>query len=136
MKTRILLLTAVAALAGSAVAGGGSRASGNINPSAPTSVSSRTFHYTCDGGRKISVSYVNYGADGPLFAVLNWNGQQYGLAQAISASGARYASLYGPTVSGGGLEWWEHQGQADLSTFVGTDTSSTRPLLTNCKPGR
>ncbi|EYB68807.1 hypothetical protein DEIPH_ctg017orf0175 [Deinococcus phoenicis] len=120
----MLLLTAAAALLGS------------VGAAAPTSISYRTFHYTCDGGRKIDVSYVNYGKNGPLFAVLNWRGQQYGLSQAISASGARYASLYGPTTADGGLEWWEHQGQADLKTFVGTDTRDTRALLTNCKPRR
>ncbi|MBB5294880.1 hypothetical protein E5F05_16550 [Deinococcus metallilatus] len=124
MKNKVLLLATAAALLGSASA------------AAPTYISYRTFHYTCDGGKKISASYVNFGKDGPLFAVLNWNGQQYGLAQAISASGARYASLYGPTTAGGGLEWWEHQGRANLNTFVGTDTNNTRPLLTNCKPER
>lgn len=119
----LLLGGLVLALLGGASAGGGSS----------LFLSSRTF--TCDGGRKISVSYVNFGKDGPLFAVLNWKGQPYGLAQAISASGARYASLFGPPGSGG-LEWWEHQGQATLSTFVSTDTRKTRPLLTSCKPDR
>ncbi|GAA5513369.1 hypothetical protein Dcar01_02102 [Deinococcus carri] len=128
MQTRLLLLTAGAALLGSAAAA-------NVSTT-PTSISYRTFHYTCDGGKKISVSYVNFGKNGPLFAVLNWNGQQYGLSQAVSASGARYASLYGPTVSGGGLEWWEHQGQANLNTFVGSDTRNTRALLTGCKTRR
>lgn len=119
----LLLGGLVLALLGGASAGGGSS----------LFLSSRTF--TCDGGRKISVSYVNFGKDGPLFAILNWKGQPYGLAQALSASGARYASLFGPPGSGG-LEWWEHQGQATLSTFVGTDTRETRPLLTSCKPDR
>lgn len=123
MNTRLLLLTA-AAFVGSAAA------------TAPTRISYRTFHYSCLGDKKISVSYVNYGQGGPLFAVLHWNGQQYGLAQAVSASGARYASLSGPGMSGNGLEWWEHQGQATLNTFVGTDTRNTRPLLTKCKAGR
>lgn len=127
MKTRLLLLAA--ALTGSALAGGG-------GPAGPATVSTRTFHYTCDGGRKISVSYVTYGEAGPLFAVLNWNGQLYGLAQAISASGARYASLSGPTTGGSGLEWWEHQGEATLSTFVGGSTRETRPLLTHCRTRR
>lgn len=102
---------------------------------APQTITYRTFRYTCDGGQRISVAYVNYGTKGLSFAVLEWNGQQYGLAPAISASGARYASLYGPT-PGKGLEWWEAKGSATLSTFTGKDFSETRPLLTNCRVRR
>ncbi len=98
----------------------------------PTQVTYHIYQYRCDGGKKISASYVNYGKDGPKFVVLNWNGTQYGLAQAISASGARYASLYGPTVAGSGLEWWEAHNTATFSTFVGHDTSKTKVLLSNC----
>lgn len=100
---------------------------------APTSFSYRTFHYACAGGQKIDVSYVATRPGGPGFALLDWRGQQYGLAQAVSASGARYASLYGPGVGGSGLEWWEHQGEATLSTFTGPDTRQTRVLLTGCR---
>lgn len=108
---------------------------GGIGFAAPAAISYRTFHYTCAGSRKVSVSYVNFGGQGTQFAVLIWNGRQYGLAQAVSASGARYAALVGPAGSGG-LEWWEHQGEATLSAFVGTDTRVTRPLLTGCRTGR
>ncbi|TDE87124.1 MliC family protein [Deinococcus sp. S9] len=96
-------------------------------------MTSRTF--ICDGSQKIRVAYVRVDQAGPSFAILNWKGQPYGLAQALSASGARYAGLFGPPGSGG-LEWWEHQGQATLNTFVSTDTRKTRPLLTSCKPDR
>lgn len=99
----------------------------------PQTISYRTFHYTCDAGRKVDVSYVNYGKNGPRFAVLNYAGRTYGLAEALSASGARYASLYGPDVSSGGLEWWEAKGEGTLSRFVGSNTNNTAALLTGCK---
>lgn len=118
-----LMLLALAQVAG---AGGGP----------PTPSTSRTFHYTCDGGQKISATSATFGQGGPTFVVLNWRGREYGLAEAISASGARYASLSGPEGARGGLEWWEHQGEATLSTFVGTDTGQTRALLTGCRTGR
>ncbi|MBZ9751616.1 hypothetical protein GO986_02125 [Deinococcus sp. HMF7620] len=98
----------------------------------PVQVTYRVYHYTCDAGKKISVSYVSYGQE-PMFAVLDWNGARYGLAQAISGSGARYAGLYGPVGARGGLQWWEHQGKADLSTFTGNSTVTTKTLLTGCK---
>ncbi|MFT2720200.1 MliC family protein [Deinococcus sp. A31D244] len=102
----------------------------------PVQVNYRVFQYTCDAGKKVSVYYVQFGQD-PLFAMLDWNGQQHGLAQAISASGARYASLSGPAGARGGLQWWEHQGVATLSTFTGNSTTTTKTLLTGCKtPGR
>ncbi|ASN82694.1 MliC family protein [Deinococcus ficus] len=108
---------------------------GGTGFAAPAAISYRTFHYTCDGSRKVSVSYVNFGMRGTQFAVLTWNGRQYGLASAVSASGARYAALAGPAGSSG-LEWWEHQGEATLSAFVGPDSRVTRPLLTGCRTGR
>ncbi|MBZ9712823.1 MliC family protein [Deinococcus multiflagellatus] len=101
----------------------------------PVQVTYRVLHYTCDGGKNLSVSYVNFG-DQPMFAVLDWNGARYGLAQALSASGARYASLNGPAGARGGLQWWEHQGQATLSTFTGNSTVNTKTLLTGCKTPR
>lgn len=52
-------------------------------------------------------------------------------ASAISASGARYASLFGPTVSDGGLEWWTKGTTAFLSKFTGSDTARTTTLLDN-----
>ncbi|GGL06535.1 MliC family protein [Deinococcus radiotolerans] len=98
----------------------------------PVQVNYRVFKYACAGGQNLSVYYVQFGTD-PMFAVLEWNGQKYGLAQAISASGARYASLNGPAGARGGLQWWEHQGTAELSTFVGNSTTTTKTLLTGCK---
>lgn len=100
---------------------------------APALTSSPVHVYTCDGGKKISATYLSYESDGPGFVVLMWNRQEYGLAQAVSADGGRYASLYGPTMGGNGLEWWEAQGSATLSTFTSSDTSQKRTLLTNCR---
>lgn len=104
-----------------------------VATAAPVQVSYRTYHYTCQGGQNISVTYLNYGKTGPTFAALNWKGQAYALAEAISASGARYAGLNGPDGARGGLEWWEHQGEATLSTFIGGDTNKTKVLLSGCR---
>ncbi len=99
----------------------------------PIPVSARSFHYTCDRDQKVSVAYLHYGADGPTFAVLNWKGVQTGLAQAVSASGARYSVLSRSTARGSGLEWWEHQGTATLSALAEDGALETRPLLSGCK---
>lgn len=122
------LLTVTATLASAALVTASAGGAG-----APPLATERTFAYTCDAGQKISVAYVDYGRTGPTFAVLNWNGAQYGLAEAISGSGARYAGLNGPAQARGGLEWWEHQGEATLSTFVNGDTTRPQALLTGCK---
>ncbi len=113
----------------------------------------RTSHYVCRGGQKLDVSYVQTGgqavgqtsrplartgtsaASGPGFVLLSYRGQTYGLSQALSGSGARYASLYGPTPGDHGLEWWEHAGQGTLSKLTGKDLYGTTPLLQNCKKG-
>lgn len=123
------LLALSATLASAALVG--ANAAGRVSP--PTQITYRTFHYSCDAGRKISVAYVNYGMQGPTFAVLTWNGAQYGLAPALSASGARYAALAGPGGARGGLEWWEHGGEATLSTFLDGGTMKTKALLTGCR---
>ena len=108
----------------------------------------RTFHYVCQGGQKLEVSYVQTGsqtigrpartgtpaATGPGFVLLSYRGQTYGLSQALSGSGARYASLYGPTPGDHGLEWWEHGGQGTLGKLTGKDLYGTTPLQ-NCKKG-
>lgn len=93
-------------------------------------VSYHTYHYTCQGGKKLTVQYVNFGKTS--FAVLNYAGGQYGLAQATSASGARYASLGAAGPFFNGLEWWEWHGKADLNAFTGSDTGKTRNVLRGC----
>lgn len=68
-----------------------------------------------------------------MFAVLKWTGVDSGLAETISASGARYAGLNGPADARGGLDWWERQGEATLSTFVNGDPTRTQALPIGCK---
>ncbi len=97
-------------------------------------VVSRSVEYVCNEGQQIRATYLEYHGGSATFVVLEWNGNDYGLARAISASGARYASLYGPTPADNGLEWWEGRGEARLGTFTGKNLSDTRPLLTACKP--
>ncbi|ADV66400.1 MliC family protein [Deinococcus maricopensis] len=89
--------------------------------------------YTCDGGARVEVRYARYGAGGPRFAVVSYSGGVFGLAEAASASGERYAGLFGPKVDDHGLEWWEAKGVGTLSKFTGTDTRETKPLLRNCR---
>ena len=95
---------------------------------------SRTVAFACDGGESISATYIDYQDGSTSFVVLHWRGKNYGLAQALSASGARYAGLYGPTPGGNGLEWWEAKGEARLGAFTGKDFTDTRTLLTGCRP--
>lgn len=94
----------------------------------------RAVRYVCEGGKTITATYLREGARGTSFVVLDWNGEEYGLAQAVAASGARYAGLYGPAGSGHGLQWWEAKGEASLGAFTGKDFFETRPLLTDCNP--
>jgi membrane-bound inhibitor of C-type lysozyme len=94
----------------------------------------RSVEYVCNDDQQIRATYLAYRGGLATFVVLEWNGNEYGLARAISASGARYASLYGPTTGDNGLEWWEGRGEARLGTFTGKDFSDVRPLLGACKP--
>lgn len=100
----------------------------------PDSVETRTIAYQCEGGQTIRARYLAVDGGAVTFVVLRWNGQTYGLAPAVSASGARFAGLFGPAVSDRGLEWWEARGEAMLSMFTGKDFSDTRPLVTACRP--
>lgn len=93
----------------------------------------RTVRYVCERNTPLEVKYVNFGTQGPDFVVLTYRGQQYGLAQALSGSGARYASLYGPTPGDGGLEWWTKGNGGTLSKFAPGSSSDTIPLLSNCR---
>ena len=101
---------------------------------AAEAVTARTVAFACDSGRAISVTYIDYDRGSTSFVALHWNGKDYGLAQALSASGARYAGQYGPTESDHGLQWWEAKGEATLGTFTGKELMETRPLLTGCRP--
>lgn len=89
--------------------------------------------YTCDGGARVEVRYARYGEGGPRFAVVSYSGGVFGLAEAHSASGERYAGLFGPLPGDFGLEWWEARGVATLSKFTSSDTRDTKVLLRNCR---
>lgn len=124
MKKNLLLVAALLASAASVASA----------QRAPERISYRTYAYTCDGGKKVSVAYMTFGDVN--YARVTYAGHQYALAEAVSGSGSRYASLAGPYTNGNvghGLEWWEWKGKATLSSFNGTDTSNTTALLTNCK---
>ena len=97
-------------------------------------VVSRSIEYVCTDNQQIRATYLEYHGGSATFVVLHWNGNDYGLARAISASGARYAGLYGPTPADNGLQWWEAKGEARLDTFTGKSFDDTRPLLAGCKP--
>lgn len=139
LKTALTLLPLLGALLGGAALGGGAA---SPKTAAPPRAAAKAWgpqlkpaftHYTyaCAGGEQVQVYYVTSGEEFrglPVFAVLAYRGQSYGLAPAVSGSGARYVGHVGLNTAGG-LEWWEHQGEATLSTFAGDDASKTRPLL-------
>ncbi|MHA0033830.1 MliC family protein [Deinococcus sp. PESE-38] len=55
---------------------------------APLKLSQEAHVYQCQGGQQVQVSYVSTGhanENSPLFAVLKYQGQRYGLAEAVSA---------------------------------------------------
>ncbi|MFC3721090.1 MliC family protein [Deinococcus metalli] len=60
----------------------------------------RSRNSTCQGGWRLDVASTT-------FAVLTWSGVRYGLAQAVSESGARYAALAGGP-NQAVVEKWEH----------------------------
>lgn len=105
-------------------------------PNEGYAVVSRSVRYVCNDNQQIRATYIDYRGGSATFVVLGWNGNDYGLARALSASGARYAGLYGPTPNDDGLEWWEAKGEARLGTFTGENFTDTRPLLTGCRPQR
>ncbi|HYD64821.1 MliC family protein [Azospirillum sp.] len=104
----------------------------SLVPAAAVAAPPETVDYVCRGGKTISATYLSHREVG--FVVLRWNGRDHGLAEAPSASGARYASMAGTTPEQPGLEWWEHKGEATLSAFTGKDFFDTKPLLTECRP--
>lgn len=87
--------------------------------------------YVCDSGQRITVNYVNVSPDAPTMVVITYKNNQYALAPAVSASGARFVGLAGLNTASG-LEWTEHQGEGYLSSFPVDDPSKTSTLLT-CK---
>ena len=126
MKPILAVITLTAALVGPAVAQPAAKAY-------PT-VSYTVHRYTCDAGKKLSVSYLRYGTGGPNFVVLEYLGRGYGLAQAPSADGARYAALGGLNPGDDGLEWWSKGLSGTLSTLNAGATKTA--VAINCRTNR
>lgn len=114
-----LSLAAAALIAGTALAGG----AGAPLPAALPHT------YQCDGGQTVGVRYVQ--SDDIGFVVVRYQGQNYGLAPAVSASGSRFVGLDGQSTATG-LEWWEHQGEGTLSSYDPL-TGDTATLATGCR---
>ncbi|MDO4264005.1 MAG: MliC family protein [Deinococcus sp.] len=129
MFTRLCRLLMAAALMGSAaLLGLGSTALAG-GAGAPLVASQPTYTaMQCSDGR-VLVRYVR--VNELTFVVLRYQGQSYGLAPAVSASGSRFVGLAGLD-NASGLEWWEHQGAGTLSRYD-PQTGETRPLLHSCK---
>ncbi len=70
--------------------------------------------WRCDGAKHFIVHFTTTGAE------VRAGGRSYAMAHARSGSGARYA--------GGGVEYWEHAGQVQLSGAAGGPYA-------NCKRG-
>ena len=108
---------------------------GSVATPAPLKLASTAYTYTCKGGQSVGVQYVTTGVEkekSPVFVVLTYKGQRYGLAEAVSASGTRYVGHAGLNTATG-LEWWEHQNEGTLSTFTGDDAGETKVLVEGCK---
>ncbi|MCA0175852.1 MAG: MliC family protein [Proteobacteria bacterium] len=105
-------------------------ASAATAPQGPPPVVAQRHHYVCDGGERVQTD-VYLTEAGPSFIVLHYKGHRYGLAQAVSASGARYVGLVGtnPEV---GLEWWGKGNTAMLAEVNRQDIDDSRRLL-DCK---
>lgn len=97
---KLLLLSALVALAGcETIAGGGAPVGHRIQ-------------WRCDDGAAFSVSFTSGAAQ--VFA----GGQTYRLPHVRAASGARY--------SNGAVEYWEHAGQAVLNGARGGPYNNCR----------
>jgi membrane-bound inhibitor of C-type lysozyme len=72
-----------------------------------------TINYACDNGMKIAAAYDNGTANAEK-VTLTIAGKTFTLDSAISASGARYASMAGMNRDKA-LEWWSKGDEATLS---------------------
>ena len=109
-----LAVSVAAVLTGAAFAGGAG------GPAAAT----LPHHYPCEGGAFIGVRYDSVNTNPAV--TLRYQGRDYHLTRAPSASGARFVSAQG------GLEWWEHQGEGTLSRYS-AQSGDTQPLLQGCR---
>lgn len=80
--------------------------------------------YTCENGTDMAVSYVGNVVDS--LAVLTHDGVQMGLAQQISASGAKFAPAPGEI----GIVWWTKGDEASL--YIQGKVVDQDVLITTC----
>lgn len=115
---RVLAAIATAALGGCALAG--------------PRFDRETVSYVCDDASSIVAHYLNarpVGSErhGPAFVIVEYNGRRYGLADAISTSGARYVGFNaGPPRRG--LQWWTKGDTARLAALSQDEPRSAQPL--------
>lgn len=101
---------------------------------APLKLGQQTYTYRCQANQTVQATYVTTGGQhdsNPVFLILKYKGKTYGLSEAVSGSGSRYVGHAGLNLPDG-LEWWEHQGEATLSTFKGGNATNSKAILT-CK---
>ncbi|MCK8464822.1 MliC family protein [Aliiroseovarius sp. S1339] len=91
-----------------------------------SSDSLQTVHYACERGAIVAATYVN-SADAS-FAVVSVEGQQVGLTQIQSASGAKYTQ----DADGVGYIWWTKGDEAFL-TWGNAQSGEDETLLSQCK---
>lgn len=87
-----------------------------------------TATYECERGVRVPVTYVNADAGGSI-AVLQVEGSQVALEQAVSASGARYA----PAGEGAGYRWWSKGDEGLLLFFPSGEAAEEETLLSECR---
>ncbi|WP_261663942.1 MliC family protein [Deinococcus sp. Marseille-Q6407] len=129
MKKAVMLMSVLVAATGSAFAGGGAVPA--TKAPQPTVTSHR---YACANAQSVQVRYVDTDPvlkRDPVLAIVNYHGQSYGLAPAVSASGSRFVGLAGLNTASG-LEWWEHQGEGTLSTYNPAN-GQTKTLVSGCR---
>ncbi|QEA38697.1 lysozyme inhibitor [Pistricoccus aurantiacus] len=127
----VLLFTAIA-LAGCVSGGTSSSKSSSASQAGDLQFEQRTYRYTCDNNQAIEARYVTTQdgeESGPVFLVLEYKDQLFGLAPAVSASGSRYIGHAGLT-TGSGLEWWGKGDEAWLNRFTGDNAQDTERLQT------
>ena len=117
-RTGLALLTAAAALGGCALHG--------------PRLDRDTVTYVCDDATPIVAHYLNarpVGAErhGPAFVIIEYHDRRYGLADAISASGARYVG-FNAAPPRRGLQWWTKGDTARLAALSQDDPQTARPL--------
>lgn len=84
----------------------------NPNTETPTSTIETVNVSASDGTNTLEVAFNNNSA-GTSTVTFIWNGQNYTLPEAMSASGARYSQSFNEVDKG--MQLWEHQGEITIS---------------------